>query len=73
MKSKPKKLSNAHPSPCTRPVKWPKIRPVIERHSISKKGGDTNKQTHDDDTHPGANYSRNKFRRGQKEQEKQDI
>ena len=36
MKSGPKIPSNPHPSPCTCPVKWPKIRPVIERHSISK-------------------------------------
>ena len=35
MKSRPKKPSNPHPSSCTRPVKWPKIRPVIERDSIS--------------------------------------
>ena len=36
MKSRPKKPFNPDPSPCTCPVKWPKIRPVIERDSISK-------------------------------------
>ena len=33
-KSRPKKPSNPHPSPCTRPVKWPKIRPVIKRQYL---------------------------------------